>query len=192
MTPLDQSIDAHTIRQIASGDRDAFARLYDTFAAPLYTLALRILGHPEDARDLLQEVFLKLWHDSPSYDPSRGAPIAWAITVTRNKAIDRIRSRTRRANLHHAAETEAKTLSPLAQAAPSAPDAAQQHENSTAVHSALQRLPDDLRETVDLAYFQGLSQTQIARHLGEPLSTIKSRARRAMAQLRLSLKGARP
>lgn len=192
MTSLDQSIDAHTIRQIASGDRDAFARLYDAFSTPLYTLALRILEQPEDAQDLLQEVFLKLWHDSPSYDPSRGAPIAWAITITRNKAIDRIRSRARRVNLYQAAETEAKTLSPLAQAAPSAPAAAERQETATAVKSALQRLPDDLRETVDLAYFQGLSQTQIAQHLGEPLSTIKSRARRAMAQLRLSLKGARP
>ena len=101
-------IDPAVIRRVAEGDTVAFERVYDAFSGILYSLALRMLERPEDTEELLQEVFLKIWRDAEAYDPRRGVPLAWAITITRHKAIDKIRSTTRRLRLYDAAEAEAK------------------------------------------------------------------------------------
>src|SRR4029450_6530274 len=164
-------IDPAVIRRVAEGDSVAFERVYDAFSGILYSLALRILERPEDTEELLQEVFLKIWRDAEDYDPRRGAPLAWAITITRHKAIDKIRSTARRLRLYEAAEAEAKSNSvPLPQPASDAASS----ENAQAVRESLGRLAPEVRESVELAFFGGLSHSQIAARLSLPLTTVKS------------------
>ncbi len=178
-------IDPAVIRRVAEGDPAAFERVYDAFSGILYSLALRILGRPEDTEEILQEVFTKIWRDAADYDPRRGAPLAWAITITRHKAIDRIRAATRRLRLYEAAEAEAKSSLPVvSQPAQNA----EQSENAKALRESLEMLPQEVRESIELAFFGGLSHSQIAERLALPVTTVKSRIRRAMMQLRQSLK----
>jgi RNA polymerase sigma-70 factor, ECF subfamily len=179
-------IDPAVIRRVAEGDSVAFERVYDAFSGILYSLALRILERPEDTEELLQEVFLKIWRDAEDYDPRRGAPLAWAITITRHKAIDKIRSTTRRLRLYEAAEAEAKN--DAAAALPQPLNDAESSENAQAVRESLGRLDPEVRESIELAFFGGLSHSQIAAKLSLPLTTVKSRIRRAMMQLRQSLR----
>jgi len=173
--------------RLAAGDAESFRRVYRAFSPPIYSLLFQMLGRPEDAQDLLQEVFAKIWTDAANYDALRGAPLAWAITIARFKAIDRIRSNSRRARLREALETDAgaRTATP----APGADREVFSREDATAIASALRELPDDQRQAIELAYFRGLSQSEIAGHLDQPLTTIKGRIRRAMDNLRASLKG---
>ncbi|HEY5743280.1 MAG TPA: sigma-70 family RNA polymerase sigma factor, partial [Terrimicrobiaceae bacterium] len=132
-----------------------------------------------------QEVFLKIWRDAADYDPRRGAPLAWAITITRHKAIDRIRSTTRRLRLYEAAQAEGNANPP---AIPHPATSAEQSENARIVRESLGQLPPEVRESIELAFFGGLSHSQIAARLSLPLTTVKSRIRRAMMQLRHLLK----
>lgn len=188
MNPLADSkdeIDPAVIRRVADGDPAAFERVYDAFSGILYSLGLRILERPEDTEELLQEVFVKIWKDAADYDPRRGAPLAWAIMITRHKAIDRIRSTARRLRLYEAAEAEAKNISAPV---PQPVSDAEHSENARAVRECLGRLAPEVRESIELAFFGGLSHTQIASRLSLPLTTVKSRIRRAMMQLRQSLK----
>jgi RNA polymerase sigma-70 factor, ECF subfamily len=178
-------IDPAVMRRVAEGDSVAFERVYDAFSGILYSLALRILDRPDETEELLQEVFIKIWRDAATYDPRRGAPLAWAITITRHKAIDKIRSTTRRLRLHDAAEAEARNSTP---SVPQPTADAEQSENASAVRECLGHLPPDVRESIELAFFGGLSHSQIATRLSVPLTTVKSRIRRAMMQLRQSLK----
>ena len=178
-------IDPAVIRRVAEGDSVAFERVYDAFSGILYSLALRMLERPEDTEELLQEVFLKIWRDAEHYDPRRGAPLAWAITITRHKAIDKIRATARRLRLYEAAEAESKNESlPVAQPV----NEAQSSENAKALRESLGRLDPEVRESIELAFFGGLSHSQIAAKLSLPLTTVKSRIRRAMMQLRQSLR----
>ena len=178
-------IDPAVMRRVAQGDSVAFERVYDAFSGILYSLALRMLDRPEDTEELLQEVFAKIWRDAADYDPRRGAPLAWAITITRHKAIDRIRSTARRLRLYEAAEAEAKSNLP---AVPQPAQNAARSENAKAVRESLELLPAEVREAIELAFFGGLSHTQIAEKLSVPLTTVKSRIRRAMMELRQTLK----
>jgi RNA polymerase sigma-70 factor (ECF subfamily) len=176
-------IDPAVIRRVAEGDAVAFERVYDAFSGILYSLALMLDG--QDTEELLQEVFTKIWRDAADYDPRRGAPLAWAITITRHKAIDRIRATARRLRLYEAAEAEAKgNLPSISQPAHDA----EQSENAKAVRESLGTLPSEVRESIELAFFGGLSHSQIAERLAVPLTTVKSRIRRAMMHLRQSLK----
>lgn len=178
-------IEPALIRRVANGDVSAFEEFYEAASGLLFSVALRMLQRHEDAEELLQEVFVKIWKDAASYDPRRGAPLAWALTITRHKAIDRIRSTTRRLRLHEEAEQEAQITD-----APTAGPAreADRTESASAVRSSLTSLPQDVRQTVELAYFGGLSQSQIAEKLSLPITTVKSHIRRAMMTLRHSLR----
>ncbi|HET7237587.1 MAG TPA: sigma-70 family RNA polymerase sigma factor [Terrimicrobiaceae bacterium] len=177
-------IDPAVMRRVAEGDSAAFERLYDAFSGILYSLALRIIERPEDTEELIQEVFVKIWRDAADYDPRRGTPLAWAITITRHKAIDRIRSTARRLRLYEAAEAEADNSFVI----PQPLSDAEHSENAKAVRESLGHLTPEVRESIELAFFGGLSHTQIASRLSLPLTTVKSRIRRAMMQLRQSLR----
>ena len=179
-------IDPALMRRVAAGDFQAFEQVYDAFSGILYTLALRMLERPEDAEELLQEVFAKIWRDAADYDPRRGAPLAWAITITRHKAIDRIRATTRRLRLYEAAAEQARD-NPGSISEPARD--AELSENAKAVRDSLGSLPPEVRESIELAFFGGLSHSQIAEKLSVPITTVKSRIRRAMMQLRQSLRG---
>jgi RNA polymerase sigma-70 factor, ECF subfamily len=167
------------LRQMASGDGDAFRRFYDRYASLVFTFALRLLGARSDAEDLLQEVFLQVWRQAQSYSPERGSPEAWLITMTRSRAIDKLRSLRRR---------DISPLSPdqpprLEGGMPVVPPT-QASEAKLTVQGVLTKLPEAQRTVLELAYFDGLTQSEIAARLGEPLGTVKTRIRVGLERLR--------
>ena len=141
---------------------------------------LRIVRERADASDVLQEVFWEAWRDAPAYDATRGSPEAWMVTRARTRAIDCIRSTRRRS------ETFVAPLDEGIAAAPrdSAPDAAERAADRGTIMSALDRLPDVQREVIELAYYAGLTQTEIAERLKQPLGTVKTRIRLGLERLR--------
>jgi len=161
-----------------AGNSLAFGAAYDTYAPVLYGLLLRILRDASDAQEILQETFLAAWNDARKFDSSRGSELAWLITMGRSRAIDRLRARQRRDDREERAAREIST------ATSDVEDPVAFSEIRMAVRSALQELPDAQRSALELAYFDGLSQTEIASKLGEPLGTVKTRTSLAMKKLR--------
>src|SRR5262249_9700944 len=169
---------ADLIRQMAAGDGQASAAFYDRHAPVVFPLILRIVREPADASDVLQEVFWEAWRDAGNYDASRGSPEAWMITRARTRAIDRVRATRRRSETFVAPLDE-----PAAPAAP-AGDAAERASDRGTVRSALRRLPDAQREVIELAYYAGLTQSEIADKIKQPLGTVKTRIRLGLERLR--------
>jgi RNA polymerase sigma-70 factor (ECF subfamily) len=180
--------DAELLRRIARDDREAFSQLYDRFSRPLYATALRILNNPSEAEDIVQDVFLSLWEKAATFEVARGSAFAWAVTLTRNRAIDRIRMRTRRAELLSQTTVEDAGTQP----SDAGPDSATRlllKEQSGTVRAAVAALPPEQQRAVELAFFSGLTQQEIAAQLQEPLGTVKARIRRGLLKLRDILGG---
>lgn len=170
---------------MARGDKAALGKLYDLLAKPLYSLALRVTGDAAEAQDVVQDVFLQLWHKATDYQPERGSYFSWAATLTRNRALDRIRMRKRRAEI---VQESAPDIHPPAHAGETdSADALWLREKAGAVRHALTSLGDEQRTAIELAFFRGLTQQQIAEQLGEPLGTVKARIRRGLLRLRETL-----
>jgi len=163
------------------GDESALEALYRRYAGLVYTLALRIVGDGELAREVLQDSFLRAWAGRDAYDPARGRVAWWLMGIARNRAIDLLRSRPHQARLR---ERERLTIDLSDPASADIPNAVGLRR---AVTSALQALSGIQREAIELAYYGGLTQSEIARELNEPLGTIKSRTRDAMERLRQTL-----
>lgn len=179
-------VDAQLMARIARGDRDAFAELYGRFSGPLYGTALRILQDPAEAQDIVHDGFVAVWNKAATYEPGRGTAFSWALTLVRNRAIDRVRTRRRRNELladAPLADTEHLTTD----AGPSGSDTAATGDEARAVRAAVAALPAEQRRALELAFFGGLTQEQIAAQLREPLGTIKARIRRGLIKLRTSL-----
>ncbi len=170
------------LRRVAQGDRRAFEELYDRFSGVSFSTAYRVLNNQEAAEDVLQDVFIQIWEKAPLYDPTRGKPMTWAVTLTRNKAIDRLRSTQRRSRLQDDVQRESETFEQFDDR--SSFDAVASGETSKLVREAIQKLSKDQREAIELAFFSSLTQTEIAERLGEPLGTIKARIRRGMMKLK--------
>ena len=171
---------ADLIRAMAAGDRDAFARFYDRYAPLVFPLVLRIVRDRADAADVIQDVFWEAWRGASAYDPARGTPEAWIVMRARTRAIDRVRAMRRR---------EETFVAPVDEATATASgglggDAAARAEDRQLVATALAVLPASQREVIELAYFAGLTQTEIAERLEQPLGTVKTRIRMALARLR--------
>lgn len=181
---LEQEVEL--LRRIGGGDRQAFASFYDQYSGLLFSIAVKILNDGKEAEDVLQEVFMQIWNKAGAYDPLLGKPASWAVTLTRNRAIDRIRSAQRRAKLIERATVEAEMQ-------PGAPPLANEKlhgkENAERIRSVLAELPADQRRAIEMAFFSGLTQDEIANALQEPLGTIKARIRRGMLKLREKLEG---
>ncbi|WP_165223049.1 sigma-70 family RNA polymerase sigma factor [Aquisphaera insulae] len=176
---------ADLIAAVARGDRPALERLYDRYAPLVYSLSLRILGIRADAEDVVQEVFLQVWRRADTYRSDRGSAECWIVAIARNRALARSRSEaTMKRGLGHLREQSG----PVAVEPVSGP--AVRAESALAVRSALAGLPDEQRRTLELAYFEGLTQSEIAARTGEPLGTVKTRIRLGMERLR-SLLGRR-
>ena len=175
---------ARLLAAMAGGDRAALADLYDSLSRPLYSLAIRITNDADEAQDIVQDVFLQMWRKASTYDTAVGTVFAWAATLTRNRAIDCIRRRKRRAELLAASGPD---LQPSAMGHHDAADALWVAEKAGAVRSALTQLAPDQKAAIELAFFSGLTQQQIAAQLKEPLGTIKARIRRGLLKLRESL-----
>ena len=183
---LDIEAEVELLRRIGGGDLQSFEELYRRYGGMLFATILRILNQQEAAEDVLQEVFLHIWEKAPLYDPARGKPLTWVVTLARNKAIDRLRSTQRSNRLHSEVEREAQAFD--ANGERSSADVVEGVEKSKLVREAMERLSKDQREAISLAFFSGLTQTEIAERLGEPLGTVKARIRRGMMRLREVLK----
>lgn len=173
MTPEDP---IQLIQKIVAKDRGAFGRFYDRFAPLLFGLALRILRSQPDAEEVVQDVFHAVWQKAGDYDRGRGAPEAWLITMTRSRAIDRLRALRRRDQKTSPIEepfeirdntpTEARTDARLS------------------IEGILDKLPETQREALELAYYEGFTQSEIAVRLDVPLGTVKTRIRDGLKRLR--------
>lgn len=182
--------DLDLLQRTAKGDRAAFAGLYDRFSRPLFATALRILGDSREAEDVVHDVFLTLWQRSVEFSEDRGTPFSWAVTMTRNRAIDRVRQRRRRAEI--LADTPPADLGYESAGSSTGSDSAealQARERAGAVRQALSSLPHDQQRAVELAFFGGLTQQEIAANLDQPLGTVKARIRRGLLKLRDILVG---
>jgi RNA polymerase sigma-70 factor, ECF subfamily len=168
---------AELIRGMAAGDRAAFAAFYDRYAPLAYSVILRIVRDRADGADVLQEVFWEAWRSATAYDASRGSPEAWIVMRARTRAIDRVRARRRREETFVAPVDETV-------ARDAGVDVARRVEDRGFVGSALEQLPLPQREAIELAYFEGLSQTEIAERLKQPLGTVKTRIRAGLERLR--------
>jgi RNA polymerase sigma-70 factor, ECF subfamily len=177
MAPAEQCSDGELLRRIGDGDRVAFDVLYRRFVRPVFALALRRLGDRGRAEDATQETFTAVWRSASSYRPDRGPGAPWLYAVARNAIVDRTRARS-----------EPPTEPP--DHVSSDPDPADQAERSWLawrVHRALHELPEHERPLVELAYWGGLSQSEIADFLNIPLGTVKTRTRSALGRLADSL-----
>jgi RNA polymerase sigma-70 factor (ECF subfamily) len=167
------------VRQAANRDGDAFSQLYDRFSSLVFTFAMRMLRAPQDAEDLLQEVFVQVWHQADRYSEDRGSPEAWIMNITRSRAIDKLRAKRRME------KTFVLTGDPdRAESTENLESSAAQSETKLAMDSALTHLPEAQRRLLELAYFDGLSQAEIADALKEPLGTVKTRMRSGIRRLR--------
>lgn len=165
--------DGDLIQRAATGDRSAFEDLYHRYARPVFGLALRRLGDRGRAEDAVQETFASIWRSAASYRPDRGPGAPWLYAVARNAIVDRARPRT---DIPSDIPDEA-----AAEAGPG--DRAEQSWVAWRVHRALEELPEREREVLTLAYWSGLSQSEVAEFLGIPLGTVKTRTRTALATL---------
>jgi len=175
---------------VARGALAAFEALYDRYSGTLYALLLRILSNADDAQEVLQESFVKVWTNANMFDAVRGSEVAWLISIARSRGIDRLRSRRIRSDRENDAGREISIHSSFVEKTTGADNAILSQER-TAVRAALTDLPDAQRIALELAYFEGLSQSEIAARLNEPLGTIKTRMQLGMKKLRERLQAFR-
>lgn len=175
--------DADLLHRITSGDRAAFSELYDRFSRPLYATAVRILNDHNEAQDIVHDAFITLWEKAATFESTRGTAFSWAVTLTRNRAIDRLRSRRRRAELLEGSAPSDLGLDENS-AGPSADAIADTTDRARAVRAAVATLPPDQQSALELAFFGGLTQEEIAARLQAPLGTVKARIRRGLLKLR--------
>ena len=166
--------DAALVSAIRGGDQSAMATLYDRYSSILYSVALRVLADTGAAEDVLQEVFMQLWRNPTAFDSSRGSLGAWLAVITRNRSIDALRKRR--------SETDIDDVIVSVQ-----PDLASEAERARAlekVRGVLGSMPVSQRTALELAFFEGLTHTEIAGKTGEPLGTIKTRIRSGLLTIR--------
>ncbi len=178
--------DTLLMARVALGDRTAFLALYDRFSTPLYSLAVKMLISETEAEDIVQEVFLSVWSKASTFSAGRGSVFSWVVAQLRHRAIDRIRAKRRRGEL---LDANAPDLEPTGSATPSSAENCEASERAREVRSALGQLSEEQRQVLRLAFFEGMTQAEIAEVLEEPLGTIKARAQRGMTRLRAILRG---
>ena len=174
----EQTTDVELLHAAANSDEQALALLYDRYRVILFGLLVRILKSHAEAEDVLQEVFVQVWKKAGDFDQERGRPFTWLVTLTRSRAIDRLR----------VLGASARARSAVAQNTPEqmveAASNAFLSEQRALVRNALAQLPSDQRQTLMLAYFEGLTQSEIAAQTATPLGTVKTRMRSGMIKLR--------
>ncbi len=166
------------LRRVAAGDRDALSELYDQTSPLVYGLALRILRNSADAEEVTLDVYTQIWRSAKTYDSRRGSVTAWMATLTRSRAIDRLRTRPQRDRQPELEQAE------RSRAQPPLPEAGWLMQQRLLVEAALAELPPEQRRLIELAYFAGFSHAELASRSGLPLGTVKTRIRLAMMKLR--------
>jgi RNA polymerase sigma-70 factor (ECF subfamily) len=187
MTPIEQSLlnrgdagdEMRLVARIRAGDQQAMSELYDRYAKVVYAVALRVLQDAAGAEDVLQDVFLQLWRNPDAFDASRGSLSAWLAVISRHRAIDRVRKRR--------PETDIEDC--VIAAGPDLRDETERALVIEKVRVVLDQMNPDQRQAMELAFFQGLTHTEIAEKTGEPLGTIKTRIRSGLQQLRAKFAG---
>ncbi len=181
VTMIDQESDAQLVVHIANGDRGALARLYDRYSGVMFSTSVRILGDRREAEDLLHDVFLEVWKKAGDYDASRGTVRTWLLMRLRSRALDRCKTarRNRVVSLEEAPTWESRTVPGEDPSSSS---------DKKAVRRAVRALPDTQRRVLELAYFRGLSSSEIARQLDIPVGTVKSRVAAGLNKLRRSFR----
>jgi RNA polymerase sigma-70 factor, ECF subfamily len=179
--PLDDSpSDAELLARVGERDREAFETLYSRYVRPVFGLALRRLGDRGHAEDAVQEAFAAIWRSASTYRPERGAAGGWLYTVARNAIVDRLRRKGPSADAE---------LPELASTEPGPAQRAEDSDVAWRVHRALEELQPRERDVIELAYWSGMSQSEVAEYLHLPLGTVKTRTRSALARLASVLEG---
>jgi RNA polymerase sigma-70 factor (ECF subfamily) len=176
--------DWQLVAAVANGSSDALGRLYDRHAATVYALARRIVSRLEDAEEVVQDVFSQVWRQAHQYRTERASVAGWIVMLARTRAIDRLRARRARPDEDHAVDP--MTAAPVA-AGPSPEQAAVLADRARHVREALQTLPENQRVLLEMAYYEGLTHSEIAARTGVPLGTVKTRIRTGMDALRSAL-----
>lgn len=182
------TIDPKLLARVVKGDQQAFSQLYDQSSTLLYSMALRLLGSREEAAELLQEVYLEVWRKVARYDVGRGTPIAWLITLTRSRAIDRLRARGSRGHYPVGESLDGAAATQVADQSPGPFEAHADQELHSLVGEALANLPQAQQQAIEMAYYEGLSHMEIASRLNQPVGTVKTRIKLGMSKLRESLR----
>ena len=178
--------DHHLVGRMSEGEDAALGELYDRYGKTLYALALAIVREPADAEEVVVDAFGQAWRQAGAFDPLRGSVGAWLATIARSRALDTVRARGRRARAHERAAqlSDEGLATPVAALGPDPARSAERGEARRLVAEALAGLPEPQRVAIELAYFEGLSQSEIAARLAEPLGTVKTRMRAGMEKLR--------
>ena len=171
------SADAALIARIRSGEQDAMAELYDRYAALVYSVAMRVLADTAAAEDVLQEVFMQLWRHPASFDARRGSLGPWLAVIARHRAIDVVRKRRPQTDLEDVVIAIEAGLE----------GAAERLRAVEKIRASLHAMPDNQRKALEMAFFEGMTHTEIAAETGEPLGTVKTRIRAALVALRRAL-----
>lgn len=170
--------DQELVRLVTHRDQRAFLALYERYSRRVYTLILRMVDDRMVAEEVLQETFLRLWHRAEQYHPERGSVLIWLLSIARYTALERLRFESHRPLL-----SDGNEPSPLLENIPE-PDSTTEEARWRSLHLAVEALPKEQRWVIELAYYQGLSQSEIAEQLDLPLGTVKTRLRSGMIQLR--------
>ena len=178
--------DAELIELVAKGEARALEVLYDRYSRVVYSFALRIVGDPQLAEEILQEVFFRVWQQGSGFQSNRGSLITWLLSITHNLAIDEVRKRNRRPQKADSEDPEL-VLSAMADESTDIEQEVWLSGVRTAIVEALNRVPKEQRDVIELAYFRGLTQREIAETLGQPLGTVKTRMRLGLQKLREQL-----
>jgi len=178
----DRAADFRLMQRIASGDQEAFDIVSTRFHGLIYSTIYKVLNHVEDSEDVAQEVMLSLWKKAQTYEPTKGKLMTWIATMSRNRGIDRLRSHQRRFALRE--KLEEKTSAEQPEPRDTGRDQLYLSETRRMLQTAVVELSEEQREVIQLAYFEGLTQSQIATRINRPLGTVKARIRRGVQNLR--------
>jgi RNA polymerase sigma-70 factor (ECF subfamily) len=170
------------IRAIAQKDPASFQRFYRKYSGLLYSTVSNVLNDHHDTEDIMQEVLVQIWQKAHLYEPGKGKPLTWVSTMARNRAIDRIRSKQRRSRLNDDFEVENRVMR-QSDFGDSGREVLEEKERNALLQNAVTRLSPDQKEAIELTYFGGMTQAEVAERLNEPLGTIKARIRRGVNRL---------
>lgn len=184
VNPINEdALDEVAFRGIAAGDVESFEQIHSRYSDLLYTVIRRVLGDSADSEEVLQEVMNSLWQKADLYHRDRGRPITWLTSMARNRAIDRLRTRQRQSKLK-GAYSDFIAVIPSGTPPLAGPEAATRRDTCRSIRLAVMELTPIQREAIEKVYFEGLSQQEIAKQIGEPIGTVKARIRRGLAKLR--------
>jgi RNA polymerase sigma-70 factor (ECF subfamily) len=182
---IEREAEAKLMTRVVAKDQQAFAELSEKYSALIFSTAFKVLNHYEDTEDIMNEVLTTIWKKADTYRPKKGSLVTWICTTTRNRAIDRVRSVQRRSALYDRFEEKLVGESPEKRT--SGREDLYRSDARKVLQNAVVSLSPEQREVIELAYFEGLTQKQIAEKIDSPLGTVKARIRRGVERLRHSL-----